>query len=116
MSTEALEELPDGPVTGPDGVAVRLGVGKTAAVGPLPGVYSPDEFVAVEASLGALLLVKTMGLFRVHVLRVKPWTVTVVSAAPDPKVVNLRYRTEEEAQRAALEIVRNVQTHGVAGF
>ncbi|GAA1983508.1 hypothetical protein [Catenulispora subtropica] len=115
MSVEALEELPDGPVTGPDGVAVRLGVTKTTAVGP-PLDVGPDDFVAGEASLGALLLVKTMRLFQVHVLRVKPWTVTVMSAAPDSKVVYLRHPTEEEARRAALEIVRSVQTHGVAGF
>jgi hypothetical protein len=75
-----------------------------------------DDFVAGEAELGAVLLVKLMRLFQVHVLRVKPWTVTVVSAAPDPKVVYLRHKTEEEARRAALEIVRSVQTHGVAGF
>jgi hypothetical protein len=115
VSTEVLEELPDGPVTGPDGVAVFLGVTKTAAVGPMLNA-GPDDFVVGEASLGALLLVKVMRLFQVHVLRVKPWTVTVVSAVPDPKVLYLRHKTEEEALRAALEIVRSVQTHGVAGF
>lgn len=116
MSTEVLEELPDGPVTGPDGVAVFLGVTKTAAVGPMLNAGGPDDFVGGEASLGALLLVKVIRLFQVHVLRVKPWTVTVVSATPDPKVLYLRHKTEEEALRAALEIVRSVQTHGVAGF
>jgi hypothetical protein len=76
----------------------------------------PDDFVGAEASIGAFLFVTRIRLFQVHVLRVKPWTLTVVSAAPDPKVVYLRHKTEVEARRAALEIVRRVQSLGVAGF
>lgn len=115
MSETLVEELPDGPVTGPDGVAVRLNVSRTAAVGQLLQT-GDDDVIGFEASVSALLLVKALRLVQVHVFRVKPWTVTVASAAPNPKVVHRRYRTQDEARLAAFEIVDHIRAEGVAGF
>lgn len=114
MSTASNEELPDGPVTGPDGVAVHVNVGRTAAVGPLPELG--DEVGEGGSTIGAYVLVKALRLIQVHVFRVKPWTVTVASAVPSRKVVHRRYRTEDEATQAALDVVRRVEAQGVAGF
>jgi hypothetical protein len=107
-------ELPEGPVVGPDGIAVRFDVSKTAVVGGGPEPSGPVEDGG--ASLEALILVKLLRLIQVYVLRAGPWTLTVASAAPARKVVRRRYQSRDEAIRAALELVRSVETQGVAGF